>query len=74
MEKVSYKKIKIKGIIKKLHENNMKKKRRKKKGGKMKEKLEKNVCRVVVPPPPPKRLSSIELFSGPAMGTAQTLI
>ena len=57
MEKVSYKKIKIKGIIKKLHENNMKKKRWKKKGGKMKEKIEENVCKVVVPPPPPRRLS-----------------
>ena len=57
MEKVSYKKIKIKGIIKKLHENNMKKKRWKKKGGEMKEKIEKNVCKVVVPPPPPRRLS-----------------
>lgn len=57
MEKVSYKKIKIKGIIKKLHENNMKKKRRKKKGGEMKEKIEKNVCKVVVPPPLPRRLS-----------------
>ena len=39
MEKVSYKKIKIKGIIKKLHENNMKKKRRKKKRGENERKI-----------------------------------